>query len=841
MLLSNRSLDRGRFLSQIGSVSLFIFYGLFTLLPNSNSLTVKWPWVLGWQLGLGLGPILLIVQLWRQKSLIGLGNKLDWLVGGWLLCLGLNVGFAQFVHQAGWYAWAAVCAIAILYALTQWLTTATRVSQLLHLQGALVIAFAALSLLLWSVQTALPYLTTLATLKSYGISRSFDWQIVSLRNWYPIGHQNYVAGYLILSLPLLLGLSILHKGQQRILWGAGFLISLVCLYTTASRGSWFGLLTSAAAFCIIFVWHYPQRRKLLGIVALTCTGGLLFWIWGNDRLRALLLSAFTGSNNNEIAYRVVTNTTGWLIGRDHWLFGAGLGNVALLYQKYLPEWAGQSAELAYQLHSTPAQIWAELGLTGSLLALVSFCGLAYLSWRWFRREQYFPDTFVLAASLWSGLLGYSVFSLSDYQLDNLCISGTLVVFISVLAFHLKAELKAQPSFTVRRLPVSVLSISLLIIVAVWLYPIHRAWMLSSQGFTRLAQADIAGFVSQLEGAHRLAPWEPYYPYQLGWNLGERAYLASDARQRQALQALSTEWLEKAIAISPYQEFGYSNLGWLLVNTQPNQAVTAFSHAAQLVPSKKGSFFALGYGLLQSSQLDLAITAMTLELVRNPLLLTSPIWRSPELEGIFPQVLSAFEQACTRFIDESSAELKPYFYQSRGGLHWWKGDFDQARADFSHTSNPLNTLMLSLATEKLTTLSAQSSSPAEVAAAGWLDPKTRESAFYRALLLSNPAEYAYLDSDLAQINSEIVQSADQSASFHQWLTEMAPVRSQRNQRLGFGVLSRHIDGPLPSDFFPRLENVLMTQFFSDLFPASIYSPRLDRLLEPLRKQLTDQAE
>jgi hypothetical protein len=119
--------------------------------------------------------------------------------------------------------------------------------------------------------------------------------------------------------------------------------------------------------------------------------------------------------------------------------------------------------------------------------------------------------------------------------------------------------------------------------------------------------------------------------------------------------------------------------------------------------------------------------------------------------------------------------------------------------------------------------------------GWLDADKKESAFYKALLLSNPSEYAYPESYLAQMSQEIAQSAERSASFHQWLTEMAPVRSQRNQRLGFGVLSRHIDGPLPSDFAPRLENVLMTQFFGDLFPAEIYNPGLDQLLAPLREQ------
>ncbi len=798
---------------------------------------VKWPWVLWWQLGLALGPITLIVQLWRQKSLIWLGNQLDWLVGGWLLCLGLNVVFASFRQQAGWYAWAAVCVIATLYALTQWLTTLTRVG-LLYFQAALVVSLAALSLTLWTGQTALPYLDTLESLKSYGISKSFDWQIVSLRNWYPIGHQNYVAGYLVLSLPLLLGLSILHKGQRRILWGVGFFISLVCLYTTASRGSWFGLLTSAAVFCLVSAWRYPQSRRLLGMVALTSAGGLLLWILSSDRLSAFLLAVVTGENS-EIAYRVVTNTVGWLIGREHWLLGAGLGNVALLYQKYLPEWAGQTAELTYQLHSTPAQIWAEMGLVGSLLALGSFGLLMYRSLQWLLAARYGREDFLMVTSLWSGLLGYGVFSLSDYQLDNLCISGTLIVFASVLTAYFREDLKERHSLTIWRFPASVVGVGFLAIATFYLYPIHRSWMLSSQGFAKLAQKDVAGFVSKLEGAHRLAPWEPYYSYQLGWNLGELAYLTPDAQQRESLRSLSVQWFETANAASPYQEFGYSNLGWLLVNAQPEKAVTAFSQAAQLVPNKKGSFFALGYGLLQAENSELAVQAMTLELLRNPLLLTSPIWQSEELKADFPKVLSAFEQACADFIAEATPELQPYFHQLRGGLHWWRGDFEAARADFSHTPSALNTLMLSLAERIPVELSEEALLPAEVAAVGWLDPAKREETFYRALLLSNSSEYAYPESYLAQMSTEITQSAEKSDSFHQWLTQMAPSRQQRNQRLGFGVLSRHIDGPIPSDFSPRTENVLMTQFFADFFPSAPYSPDLDSLLEPLRKQLLTQ--
>jgi hypothetical protein len=43
------------------AIGIISFYSLFTLLPNSNSLMVKWPWVFIWQFGLMLGPIALLL------------------------------------------------------------------------------------------------------------------------------------------------------------------------------------------------------------------------------------------------------------------------------------------------------------------------------------------------------------------------------------------------------------------------------------------------------------------------------------------------------------------------------------------------------------------------------------------------------------------------------------------------------------------------------------------------------------------------------------------------------------------------------------------------------------
>lgn len=802
---------------------------------------VKWPWVLWWELGFSAGPIALIVHVWQDKHLIKLGYKLDAVAIAWVIFFALNVIFSEFPNQAGWYAWVAICVIAILYTLTQWLTHPTQIYQLLRLQGILVISFAVLSLFLWSVQTALPYLNTIERLESYGILRSFDWQIISLRNWYPLGHQNYVAGYLILSLPLLLALSVVHRKQQRFFFVAGSLVCLGCLYTTASRGSLIGLCTSMLTFSAVSAWRYPNARKQLGFTTTGCLFFFSVWVLSSNRLRSLLFSMFN-SENKEIAYRSITNTTGWLIGLDHMPFGAGLGSVTLLYQKYRPYWAGQSAELTYQLHSTPAQLWAEIGLTGSLLVLGSLLAISYWSFQWFQFAKYTPRKFMLVASLCSGLLGYCAFSFTDYQLDNVCISGTIAIFLAILIFTFKEDLGDQHhSIRINHKGILAIGIIPLLLIVFWLYPIHRAWMISAQGFSSLEQKDVQSFVNKLEKAHELSPWEPYYPYQLGWNLGELAYQAEDLQDKKNLQLLSSQWFEIAIDRSPYREFGYSNLGWLWVNSHPMKAVAAFSQAVQLTQWKEGVWFALGYSLLRTNQPDLAIQSMVLELLINPTFIASPIWQSDELNAIYPQVLSGLSAACTSFIDDVNTQyIDAYFYQIRGALRWWQGDFAMAEADFEYAPNALNDAILSLSKNVLPTDFINGKKlPEKAAIEAWMNPATRENLIYRGLLLSSPEDALYSDDYLTQLSSKIVSSANRANSFHQWVTEVAPPHQYRHQRLGFGVLSRHIDGPLPSDFSPRIENMLVTHFFKALFSSDTYDPAISIVLEPIRENLIKQ--
>ena len=528
------------------------FYGCFTLLPNSNSLMVAYPWVFVWQVGL-FCPVLWLLGLLWQGRLHWLRHGFDWLIGLLLLGLVLSAGLAPAPMQAHWYSWATFCCLAALYALSTWLAVPERRSPLLMAQGYLSLAFIAVSLALWSSTTLVPELTRLHVWQQEGVALPFDFSIVELRNWAPVGHQNYVAGYLVLTLPLLLCLGMAQSGWRRLVWLLGFGFGLLDLYTTSSRGGWLGLLTMAIAAFGFLLWRSRLSRLWLGAIGLGGIALLGLLVLTNNRLRLLLTGGFSNQAGADLVYRLITMTIGWSMGWSHIFTGVGLGGVPLLFQRYRPGWAGQQAEWAYQLHSTPAQLWAELGLWSIVVWVGAIGGLGFLAFTWLRSAETPAQTpSLLIGAVFSSLLGYGVMSLTDYQLDNLCISGVLVVYLAVLTAECRdrrrspateqqsIELSASSPHPLTHLRLRqrpflpLIGVGILIAAVIWLIPVHRAWFLSSQGFAALSQGDVATFVQRLSRSHQLAAWEPYYAYELGWNLGNLSLQTSDPKQQQQL-------------------------------------------------------------------------------------------------------------------------------------------------------------------------------------------------------------------------------------------------------------------------------------------------------------------
>lgn len=828
------------------------FYVLWTLLPNSNSWMVGWPWVVLWQAAVLLPVLWLLWQGWylpgRSLSL-GLGWNLG--CGLTLIVLVLSGWGAEFPVQARWYSGAAVGALATLYGLKGWLNSGTattnalnrdRLSSLLRLQTLLVIAFAVLSLGLWLSQTYLPELARLQTLAEYGTPRRFNFNTLSLRNWHPIGHQNYGAGFWVLNLSLLVGWGWSQGGRWRLLAWGGSGLGLLALYTTGSRAGGLGLGVTVLTALLLLGIH--QRPKIWQWLLGASGGGLSLLALGltQDRWRTSVAAIWQGNlSQGEVAYRWITLVTGWAMGMAHPWTGLGLGSVPLAYQRYRPSWAGREAELIHQLHNTPIQLWAELGL-GGLGLWVGAIALAF--WTAYRAWQQPQISRALLIGIIAGLMGYGAVALTDYQLDNIAITGTvlieLVLLITLAQAPERIPIPPSPQRWQRRWVMAGLGGLLAFLLT--LVPLYRAWNIAHQGFVALAEDDVVGFVEHLERAHQIAPWQPYYPYQLGWKLGD---LSLDntvpAAQRRRLQGAAIAWFEAAIAQSPHLEFGYSSLGWLQGDVDPVASAIAFTEAAQLVPAKAGVFLGLAIQFLRLNQPDQAIQAFVLELARHPLYLTSPFWQQPSFQRFYPQVLDGVEALYGEWLRDlaPSAPLHDQVRWVRGALRWWRGDWTGATADWQAIHYPLG---LALVAEAQGTQAEPVGSSGGLALQAWQQPEQRRALLAQAWTQA-PEDNDNLAASIppAALLDALVAEMDRAETFQQWLQSPALARPNRYERLGFGVLSRYIDGPQPVDYWIRIEQLAMDRFFSSLFPSPRFMPELDQRLAPLRSQLIGQVQ
>jgi uncharacterized protein involved in response to NO len=842
------------------------YYVLFTLLPDSSSLMVSWPWVFVWQVGLSTCVLWVSWILLYQRRFPKLGNGLDWIAGLTVLGLIVSTLFAEFSNQARWYGWAALSGICALYALSSWLRLKERRLDLMLCQGYLSLAFMGLSWLLWISQTVLPELAKLNTLRQQGINASYDLSVLELRNWAPVGHQNYVAGYLLLALPLLCGLSYLQNGWRRWLWLSGVGLAVLTLYTTNSRGGWLGLMVLAIAAVIGFLRFGGLPRRWVGLGGLAVLTTLAIVAITDNRLRSLL--TLGNAQGGEVAFRLITNVTGWNMGAARAWTGAGPGAVPLMYQRFRPSWAGREAELVYQLHSTPAQLWAELGIWGIVPAILLVLLLTALGWRWLQRVSRHRSAISLSDQvfvivIYGALLSYGVFSLSDYQLDNICIFGTLVLYGACLTAILREVLVARELKTPPRhlFPQALgwVGLSVLVSMVVWLAPIHQAWNLSSQGFAALQQKqpDLDKFTQRLSKASSLAPWEPYYLYQLGWNLANQGFKTVNAEEREDLLENARIRFEQANYVSPYQEYGQSNLGWLRLGFNPIAASLSFAQAAQLMPAKYGVLYGLGLSLLGQGKGDLALDAFSLEALRDPMLIANPIWQSPQLRLVYLPLLDKLSSRYQELLKEhSKAEpLSDLLRQARAGMLWWQGKYAAAKQDLDAlnpkdplTTHPTLTYLLHEAqpalfgsqpmnftqldgtnTAQLSTVANQVH-PIQLLSQAFRFPQVRSEALRQAWLKGLKAPLA------PELEQELVAGIRKSSSLEQWLKQNGPLRQYRRSRTGFGVLSRHIDGPAPDDFAVVTENILLTGFLSELFPSPRYQPELDQALQGWRDAL-----
>jgi putative inorganic carbon (HCO3(-)) transporter len=623
----------------LGMLSLVVM----TWMPDSYYKMVSWPWILLWQggfLAIGIYALLRVRQFKESFTLLGYG--FDWAIGAMLLALMISALLSPYATIAAWNVLLVLFYGIGVYSLRNHLGPPSGLSHHRLWLGLTIVA------LLTSVACLVFWRPTAAM----WLSDNFD---EAIRNRFPFGHHNFTGGYLVLVLPLVLSFSVAHQGKAR-WWGViTSAMTLIALYSSGSRGAWLGMSVALLVSLGIGLIQSQgkQRLRVLGITGVALVVVMAMFL-SNPRIRNLLYVAPASEQVNAPTTIVVVDyptkerfhmaRAAWNILHDRPLWGVGPGNMSRVFNLYRPIASGAGPEQAQQLHNMPLQILGELGLLG--LAAYGFLGFCILRlwWQLYRTidGDQVKDRWLLYG-IGASLLGYSVSSLTDSQLENIGIATTLLSLLLMLigladTYQLSA---APPQISKQMRRILSLGVLGLLCAALQLWmPTDAALALSRQAVANTHRNNFTTADSQWAKAARLAPWDPTFSALAAEQILKIRDTVSSRTDQELLTQQAIDYYESALTATPLDAWFNNNLAVLYLDRDPQKAEKYASIAVQSYPRHYNyPYNLLGLTYLIQGKTNQAATAFRLEGLANPDFMFANAWTQDPLDSLRSTVIS----------------------------------------------------------------------------------------------------------------------------------------------------------------------------------------------------------
>lgn len=333
-----------------------------------------------------------VVEVPRTRLVAWLALFIAWAVVGTIGALDPLTAIAEIKE---WGVAAVVAAAA-----TAWVRDTTRVR---FVVGALVAASVAIALGMMVATATHPAGPVLAVLMKQ----------VDL----PWGRSNYLAGFLILALPLAIGAALSSRSRREgWVWAVAAVVCGVGLALSASKGAMLALVLTALP--VFALGGRGTRRAALLFAVLV---GLLVFAFVAGPLREVMeyrlqTSAIDYSMNERLdLYRL-----GWRSFMEHSLTGLGLNNFSVA--------SHQLRGLDTVPHQLVLGLLAEVGLPGTVLAMGFMLLPLVAGWRRWRHATD-PAERAMAAGLlaaWAGMLAHN-------QVESTVYGGQFKLFLVLLA------------------------------------------------------------------------------------------------------------------------------------------------------------------------------------------------------------------------------------------------------------------------------------------------------------------------------------------------------------------------------------------------------------------------
>lgn len=818
-------------------IAVLLALGLFAWLPMSYYQMVGWPGILVWQLaflalvGWGIWRVRQFQQPWHW-----LGYGLDGCIGLTALGLVLSSLLAPFRVLALWNVLMAAGYGLLLYVLRNGVGPGQIAAIALWRGSAIaVVGSAAISLGFWRPNPSM-------------------WQDASfeelLRNLQPLGHHNFVGGYFVLGLPLVVALALAEKGWRRGLAIVGAAIVAVGLYASGSRGALLGLVAWLVVMVLSRVWRSQgAQRRWFALGSLLVLAGVGVLLFSNPRVRGTLRVLITGQwmefsllsqSDGPLVDRIFMAQAGFNLFKDHPWFGVGPGNLSRVFNLYRPIEMGNGLDHVQQLHNTPIHFLGEMGLVGIGIYLT---WLGLVGWLWVRLVRGLPTdapawqrplVYGIGGSFWA----YGVSSITDYQLENIAIALTLVINIALLlrVADAAAIATAPPMSALHR---RLSSMGLLVLVALllqgWL-PFNIALALNAGAIADLDANRLGPAQEKFLKAATLAPWDPTAGALAAQQLIELEPAIQGAEDLRAFQEGIVTNLWSALEAAPNDAWFNHNLAVRLLPTQPDQAEIFASRAVELLPRNLNyTYYTLGLSYLNQDKFEAAMTAFALEGLVSPDFTTLPLWQTEPFSDFAPVVVEATLTLYDALLRQVPPEQFNYqvLYEYAQLLRWWH---DRPLLPMEDFISPLTRAALTWTEDPEGAVAVLTQAIADTPASqgellnsyrllrAWLQPDAYLEEFVAESDLGADAEV------LSRIREHIVQFRD----LKPWLTSLTDGDGQRLRKgLAFAYRNReanYISLLLRPGNLAPYTLLKLSGLFADW---SREFPELDRLVEAVK--------
>ncbi len=519
-----------------------------------------------------------------------------------------------------------------------------KLKALLNLLRAMCIFASILSV--WSLIVFYYYKTSIFSMYSSPLNEIMGLKYFNVGlgspNSFVLGHKNFGAGFVLLSFPLSLALAMIEKSRWRIFAIFSLLTQLVYSISCQSRGAFLAFIVGIIIVGVFIVLQngFGKKVYLLGGSLLVVVVSLSL---GISSVRNRLISTFDFQNMGAGDLgRLNLLKTGWAMFLDSPILGSGVGTVSSKFPLF---WTGEShLANSYQLHCMPLQLLVEYGALGSLIIVAVLMYPVFKAGKeiiGFNNKSNRDRIVILACAL-VAILGYLIYSFTDYQLDVMPIAVFLSLAFGIVAVLVSGEIKSK------FLPEGARALSyvlvLCLLLPVWFsgktlygkYLVMKAEM-------ALVEGDNSS-LALLDQAIAVSPTQLSYLNRKGHLFFQSFQTSQNPMQKESYRNIAIECFEQSNDQMHGQWLNYYSLSWLNYGYD-NARGLAFLEKAALLNSKRSH---IGFiGALYSMQMErpeLIVEFLALEIVANPgMLFTKEVGESDLFPTIVDRALEIYQE------------------------------------------------------------------------------------------------------------------------------------------------------------------------------------------------------